>query len=308
MTDLPNVLILGGGELGSAVAHRLARAGMQVVIVDLARPTCIRRAVCFATALTRGSIRVEGVGAARAASIAGAPAIARSGRIPVLALEGEAGVPVARMARALGARFVVDARMLKRAGAISRRSAPLVIGLGPGLRAGRDAHVIVETNRGHNLGRLILKGTAEPNTGRPAEIGGRASERVVRAPVAGVFKCRVEIGKMVRKGQIVGKVAPRRMEEGARRGTFQAVKQPGVRGGNRKLRDDGGIPVRASIQGLLRGLIADHSRVGRGQKIGDIDPRGLAVDPFTISDKGRAVAGGVLEAIINWWVNRDGRR
>ena len=172
---------------------------------------------------------------------------------------------------------MVGARMLKRAGVISRRSAPLVVGLGPGLRAPKDAHAIIETNRGHNLGRVILKGTAEPDTGKPGEIGGRRAERVIRAPASGAFRAEVALGSMVRKDETLGKILP------------------------------GEAMVRATISGLLRGLIADGIPVKRGQKIGDVDPRGRKVDPLTISDKARAVAGGALEAIMNWWVGPDAR-
>jgi xanthine dehydrogenase accessory factor len=166
--------------------------------------------------------------------------------------------------------------MLKRNCGISTGLAPLVIGLGPGFRAPEDVHAVIETNRGHNLGRVIYDGGAEPDTGVPAAVEGYAKERVLRAPADGVFRARAAIGQTVSRGEILGLA--------------------------------GGAEVRASIAGLLRGLVADGTEVRRGQKIGDVDPRGAAIDVSTVSDKGRAVAGGVLEATMAWWVRSDDSR
>jgi xanthine dehydrogenase accessory factor len=262
---LPHVLVVGGGELGSAVSHRLVRSGIPVFVIDLDRPRCIRRRVCFATACYTGSHRLEGVTARKSGSVSEARDIIAAGEIPVLT--GDA----AGIAAEVKPEVLVDARMLKSYDDNHFNLAPLVIGLGPGFTAGRNAHVVVETNRGHNLGRVIYTGGAEARTGVPAEVMGFAAERVVRAPGDGVFSTAVEIGQVVAKGAVLGTV-------------------------------DGKIPVRAEIEGMVRGLIADGLQVARGRKIGDIDPRGRAVDPGTISDKGRAVAGGVLEAIMHWWM------
>jgi xanthine dehydrogenase accessory factor len=274
---LPAVLVIGGGELGSAVAHRLARAGMHVAVADLERPTCIRRQVCFAEALAGGTKEVEGVVGLRASSAGQAREIAATGRIAVLAVSA-GPTDYARLVSDLGVEVVVDARMLKRNEGISSGLAPLVIGLGPGFKAPGDAHVVIETNRGHNLGRVISSGEAEADTGEPGEIGGYSSERVIRAPDSGVFASGKPLGTVVARGDVVGRVG-------------------GVGG-------VGGAEVAAPIAGLLRGLVADGVAVECGRKIGDVDPRGAAIDVSTISDKGRAVAGGVLEAIMQFVAKR----
>jgi xanthine dehydrogenase accessory factor len=262
--DLPRVLIAGGGEIGSAVAHKLARSGMEVIIVDLDKPRCIRREVCFAMVCSGGRGVVEGIRARKASSAGEALEIVRTGDIPVLVGDFET------FASEIGPDVVVDARMLKRDQHISGDLAPLVVGLGPGFRAGKDVDVVIETKRGHNLGRVIYDGTAEAHTGVPAEVAGFSRERVVRAPESGTFTSRAALGKIVAKGEVLGVIG-------------------------------GTVAVTSEISGLLRGLVMDDVDVRRGQKIGDVDPRGAAIDYRTISDKGRSVAGGVLEAVMHWW-------
>ncbi len=266
--DLPRVIVVGAGELGSAVCHRLRRSGLAVVAVDIERPRCIRRRVCYAVALTGGSAEVEGVAAEKATAPAEAEEIMARGAIPVLAGDFRS------LLVPLGANVLVDATLRKRKSECIKGLAPLTIGLGPGFEAGKTADVVIETNRGHDLGRVIHRGSAEPNSGVPGEILGISRERVVRAPSAGVFGDGLEIGSLVNEGDRVGTVG-------------------------------GETEVSAPIDGILRGLIADGTAVDRGQKIGDVDPRGLKIDVDTISDKGRAVAGGVLEAIMSWWVTDD---
>jgi xanthine dehydrogenase accessory factor len=268
-------VVLGAGEVGSAVAHRLARAGMTVFAADLERPTCLRRGVCFAAALGEGSKVIEGVTAVRADTPDGALKAAGRNVVPVIAI-GSGDRDYGRLVGRLACDVLVDARMLKRNQGMSRAVARLVVGLGPGFKAPRDVHAAVETNRGHYLGRVIYDGEPEPDTGVPAGVDGHASERVIRAPADGVFTGGLAIGRQVSAGEPVGATGD-------------------------------GTEVRASIAGLLRGLVADGTPVARGQKIGDIDPRGAAIDPFSISDKGRAVAGGVLEAIMTWWTEADAR-
>ena len=273
--DLPRVLVVGGGEMGSAVAHRLVRAGMRVFVADLESPICVRRGVCFAAAPPEGRKEIEGVTGVRSPSVEDALEVAGKGMVPVVVLrQGERDYR--ELAALLAVEVVVDARMLKRNEGISKDVAPLVVGLGPGFRASRDVHAVVETNRGHNLGRVIYDGEPEPDTGVPAEIDGYGQERVIRAPDDGVFRAGAQIGQSVCRDETLGVVGQR-------------------------------TAVKASINGLLRGLVADGTLVRRGQKIGDVDPRDKAIDPFTISDKGRAVAGGVLEAIMRWWVRSDAR-
>jgi len=262
--SLPRILIVGGGELGSAATHRLARSGMAVVVVDLERPRCIRRNVCFAMACLEGSKEVEGIRARHVSSHEEALEVSARGGVAVLTGDFR------EIAASLRPDVIVDARMLKRDQDVSMELAPLVIGLGPGFVAGGNVHAVIETNRGHNLGRVIYEGGAEPFTGMPSEIGGFSKERVIRAPESGIFESRATLGTAVKKEQVVGVI-------------------------------DSRVDVLAPIAGLLRGLIGDGARVMRGQKIGDVDPRGSSVDPSTISDKGRAVGGGVLEAVMHWW-------
>jgi len=146
-------------------------------------------------------------------------------------------------------------------------AAELVIGLGPGFNAGQDVHAVVETKRGHNLGRVIYQGSATPDTGEPGIIGGYGRERLLRAPVDGTFKPAKEIGELIEKGELAASVDQ--------------------------------TPIRAEISGLVRGMLYPGLKVSRGFKVGDIDPRGAAVDHLKISDKARSIGGGVLEAILN---------
>ncbi|MFZ1947736.1 MAG: molybdenum hydroxylase [bacterium] len=293
---LPRILVLGGGELGSAVSHRLTAAGFDVAIADLEHPACIRRRVCFAEAVREGRKRVEGVVATSVPSAGGASGAIARGEIPVIAL-ADGAADYGRLAADLGADVVVDARMLKRNQGMSPRIASMVIGLGPGFRAPEDVHAVVETNRGPGLGSVIYRGSAEADTGLPAPVAGRAGERVIRAPVSGVFRSSAGLGEAVAEGEVVGTVEIG--DENRAAGGSAAARAP--EGATQ------GVPVTASIAGLLRGLAADGLRVERGQKIGDVDPRGSTVDPDRISDKGRAVAGGVLEAVMHWWVTCDDR-
>jgi xanthine dehydrogenase accessory factor len=283
---VPRVVIVGAGEMGSAVAHRLVRSGIEVLLVDLARPVCIRTGVCFAVALLDGSKRVEGVTAARVASPAEAIRVLACGEIPVAAV-GRDDAEWRAFAGAVGADVVVDARMLKRDSVISKDAARFVVGLGPGFAAGADVDAVVETNRGHDLGKVIYDGRAEPDTGIPGSIEGHTADRVIRAFRSGSFLDGVRIGALVAKGEVVGRIDG---SSGTSHGDAGSETM------------DRSADVVAPLKGLVRGLITDGATVERGQKIGDIDPRGKKVDPFTISDKGRAVAGGVLEAIMHWWI------
>ena len=232
------ILVRGGGDLGTGVAHRLNRSGFTVMVTELARPLAVRRAVAFAVV----------------------------DEVPVVVdLDGSV---VSRMKPPV----VVDARMAKRRLDTRLTDASLVIGLGPGLVAGQDCHAVVETNRGHNLGRVYWEGSAEADTGQPEPVLGAAGERVLRAPAGGVFTGRRQIGDQVHAGDVLGDVA--------------------------------GQPVTAKFDGVLRGLLHDGVAVTQGAKIGDVDPRGVRDFCFTISDKARAIGGGVLEALlagIEYW-------
>lgn len=260
----PLVLIKGAGEMASAVAWRLHRANLgRVCMLELENPLCVRRTVSFCTALDSGAAVVEGV-RARAARTRGE--IERAWRAGEIAV-----VRTADWARIAGLApdVVIDAILAKRNVGTRKDEAPLVIALGPGFAAGEDCHLVVETQRGHNLGRLIASGAAEPNTGVPGEIAGHTAARVLRAPAAGEFRSERAIGDMVRAREIVGHVA--------------------------------GQPVIAGIDGVLRGLIRPGTVVTRGLKVGDIDPRGRREYCDTISDKARAIAGAALEGVLRHW-------
>lgn len=265
------VLVRGAGEHASATAHRLHRCGMRVAMTEVAAPTAVRRAVAFCSAVWDGEADVEGVrGALWHAADAGALRSYGFERVAVFVDPGSA------VRRAWRPDVVVDARILKRNDDTSIADAPLVVALGPGYVAGRDAHVVVETNRGHDLGRLIHTGQAAPDTGVPGDIAGVRHERVLRAPAAGVFEEARAIGDRVAAGDVVGRVE--------------------------------GAEVRTAIAGVLRGLVRTGVPVTAGLKVGDVDPRGDVAACFTLSDKARTISGAVLEAVFAWEAARAGVR
>ena len=260
------VVLRGGGDLGTGVAYRLHRAGFPVVVLELAQPLTIRRTVAVSTAVREGEITVEGMPARLAASEAEAADTATGGTVAVLVEEGIPEFP-----RPLS--VLVDARLAKRNVGTTIDLAPLVVGLGPGFSAGRDCDAVVETKRGHRLGRVIWEGAPAPDTGIPGEVGGQSANRVIRAPAAGAVRWSVEIGDAVVAGQVIGRV--------------------------------GEAAVEASIGGVVRGLIADGYPAEPGLKLADIDSRGDAAVTLEISDKALAVGGGVLEAVLTWLNRRQ---
>lgn len=253
------VLILGAGELASATAHRLFRAGFDVALTEMNEPLAIRRAVCFCSTVWDGEIVVEGVRGR----------LWKPGMPPPPPRDHVAVVvdPEASMVGTWHPDVLVDARLLKRQGATTVAQAPLVISLGPGAVCGRDAHLVVETHRGHDLGRLIETGSASADTGIPGAIAGATAERVLRAPAAGRVRGVRVIGDLVQAGDLVAWVD----EE----------------------------PVRAKIAGVLRGILHDNVVVTLNTKLADVDPRGEIRACFTLSDKSRTISGAVLEAILN---------
>ena len=254
------VLVKGGGDLASGVVHRLHRAGMKVMVTELPQPTVIRRAVAFAAAIYEDVVEIEGVVGRRAASVEQALLSLHGDEVPVLPdAEGE-------MVSQWDADVLVDGIMAKRNTGTKIGDAPIVIGLGPGFVAGVEVHAVIETKRGHYLGRVILEGSAAPDTSIPGEVMGYSVERVLRAPCAGIFRGDRRIGDGVEAGETVGYVD--------------------------------GWPVVATVSGVVRGLLADGLAVREGMKVGDVDPRGVKEHCFTISDKARAIGGGVLEAIL----------
>ena len=254
-------MIRGAGDIASGVALRLRRAGMQVVMTEIARPTTIRRTVAFSDAVTNGEQRVEDVVARRAMDADEARALLQGSVLPVLV------DPDCASRAQLQPDALVDAILAKRNLGTAINDAPVVVGVGPGFTAGVDCHAVVETMRGHTLGRVYYEGAALPNTNIPGLIGGFAGERVLRAPCDGVVTGIRRIGDHVEAGETVAAVD--------------------------------GVPMWATITGVLRGLLADGVRVKRGMKSGDVDPRGEAAYCDTASDKALAVGGGVLEAILH---------
>lgn len=254
------ILVKGAGELASGVAWRLFRSGFQVVLTEVAQPLAVRRAVSFCEAVHDGVATVEGVVARRVGTVT--EALALRDAVPLLV------DPVAACRVELRPAAVVDAIMAKRNLGTAVTDAPVVVTLGPGFEAGCDCHAVVETQRGHWLGRVYYSGSALPDTGIPAERGGQSHGRVLRAPVSGVFVGAeaLQIGDSVSTGYLMGTV--------------------------------GDVPVHAAISGVLRGLIRSGTPVKAGVKIGDVDPICERDRCFTISDKALAVAGGVIEALL----------
>ncbi|HWI62958.1 MAG TPA: selenium-dependent molybdenum cofactor biosynthesis protein YqeB [Symbiobacteriaceae bacterium] len=250
------ILVKGAGELASGIAWRLVQCGFDVVMTEVPQPLAVRRTVSFCSAVYTGTWTVEGVTARLVDDVRHA----LPGEIPLLI------DPSASVASWLGPEAIVDAIMAKRNLGTCILDAPIVIGVGPGFTATVDCHAVVETQRGHWLGRAYTRGSALPNTGVPAERGGHSEGRIVRAPAAGRFTGVADIGFPVVPGQVLGKVD--------------------------------GIPVKAAIGGLLRGLVFDGTPVTPGLKIGDIDPVCEPERCHSISDKALAVAGGVLEALL----------
>lgn len=253
------VIIKGAGDLATGIAHRLFRSGFSVAMTELALPTVIRRTAAFAEAVFSVQMVVEEVVAVKT-ELADVWQVIDRGQIPVVV------DPQGLVVNLYKPLAVVDAMLAKKNMGTQLIDAPIVIGVGPGFIAGQDVHAVIESKRGHYLGRVITKGPALPNTGIPGEIGGYTKERILRAPCQGIFTSVGKIGDGVLAGDIVAYV------------------------------DD--QPVKASIAGILRGLLQDQLPAQEGMKIGDIDPRCILEHCFSISDKARAIGGGVLEAIL----------
>lgn len=261
-------VIRGGGDLGSGVALRLHHAGFRIIITELPEPLVVRRYVSFAETVYRGEFQVEGVTAHLASDVNAALEILRQGYIPVLVDPQAAVLDQLRSGLPTNAPFVlIDARIAKQAPGTSLGLASLVIGLGPGFVAGQNCHAVVETNRGHHLGRVIWEGAAESDTGLPESVAAHGGERVLRSPGDGVLTAHAQIGDRLEAGQLIAEV-------------------------------DGRL-IYAPFSGVLRGLLQPGLRVTRNLKIGDVDPRDDSRYCFQVSDKALAVGGGVLEAVLS---------
>lgn len=255
------VVIRGAGDLATGTAHRLCNAGFDVVMLELPRPLVVRRMVSFAAAVYEGEVEVEAVRSVLCPSPDQVSASLKKDVIPILI------DPEGHSLTKLKPEILIDAIMAKQNRVTKLTDAELVIGLGPGFTAGQDVHVVIETLRGHNLGRVIYQGSAAEDTAEPTEIEGYGKERLLRAPVDGIFKPLKKIGDLVKAGDIVASIDR--------------------------------TQIYAAIDGLVRGILYPGLTVATGMKVGDIDPRGTAVDYLTISDKARAIGGGVLEAIMH---------
>ncbi len=269
------VLIKGAGDLATGVAWRLHRSGFPVAMTELEHPLAVRRAVAFAQAVFDGRHTVEGI-TARRCTLEEAPQVLARGEIPMLV------DPEASSVAALRPRVLVDGIMAKRNTGTRMDDAPLVVALGPGFSAGVDCHAVIETNRGHFLGRVIWEGPAQKDTGIPGAVTGVGARhsRVLRAPIPGFVEPAYRIGDLVPQGAVLARVWNRQGE---------------------------GAAIHAPFPGVLRGLIHPSVPVPGGMKVGDLDPRVAPEHCFTISDKSLSIGGGVLEAILTFFFGGQGQ-
>ena len=256
------IAIKGAGDLASGIALRLWRSGYRVIFSELPIPLCIRRTIAFSSAVFDGSAAVEDAESIFIKNIDEAESIWEQNKLPVIVDE------TAEQILSLKPDVLVDARIIKTWRDDTHiTDAPLVIGLGPGFTAGENCHCVIETNRGHNLGRVFWTGSAEPDTGVPGTIKGEGIKRVIKAPCAGKFEPIAAIGDSVEVGQTIAVID--------------------------------GTEIHAQLAGIVRGIIYPGIPVWKNLKIMDIDPRGNRDHCFTVSDKATALGGGVLEAILS---------
>ncbi len=255
------VAVRGGGDIGTGVAHRIFRSGFKVIVLETPQPTVIRRKVSFAQAVYSGKIEIEGTTAVLIPDPKKAKEIWQDKCVPVLV------DPDMSSLKTIQPQILVEATLSKKNTCMSLNLAPLTIALGPGFTAGKDVDIVIETMRGHNLGRIIEKGAAAANTGIPEPVLGYTEKRVLRAPCDGVVKKGLSIGDAVNKGDTVCMIGKK--------------------------------PITSEVSGVLRGCIMNDLQVKKGAKIGDVDPRGITEYCFTISDKARTIGGSVLEAILS---------
>jgi xanthine dehydrogenase accessory factor len=256
------IVVKGGGEMATGVVCRLFKSGFtKICMTDVLQPQAVRREVSFCEAVYDGQKTVEGVTAGLIESYDQIQGVWDVGQIPII-VDPEAGV-----IEFLKPEVVVDAILAKKNLGTKIMDAPLTIGLGPGFCAGQDVRLAVETNRGHNLGRVLAKGEPEKNTGIPGVIAGYGAERVFRGPKEGRLKTFKDIGDFVEAGEVIAEVD--------------------------------GTAVKCQIKGVIRGMLRDGTIVWKGMKAGDIDPRGEKEYCYTVSEKARALGGSVLECILS---------
>lgn len=254
------VLIKGAGDLATGIAYRLKKSGFDVVMTEINNPTTVRRTVAFSQAIFDDEIEIEGIKGVKVNNINEIHKEIEKGNIPII-IDKEANI-----IKELKPKVVVDAIIAKKNLGTNINDAPIVIGVGPGFEAKKDCHLVIETKRGHYLGKVIEEGSAIPNTGVPGNIGGYTKERIIRASSNGKIRPVVKIGDYVKKGEVVAYID--------------------------------GVEVLAEIDGIVRGMLQEGIEVFKEMKSGDIDPRCEKNHCFTISDKARSIGGGVLEAIM----------
>jgi len=254
------ILIKGAGDLATGVAHRLKKCGFNIVMTEISKPTMVRRTVAFSQAVYDKEVEVEGIKAVLASEKKDIYSIIEDGNIAILIDEE------AKIVDEIKPDIIIDAIIAKKNLGTNINDGKIVIALGPGFTAGCDCHCVVETKRGHYLGKTIYSGSAIPNTGVPGAIGGYTKERIIRATDDGKISPVASIGDYVEKGDIVAYVNE--------------------------------TPIFAEINGIVRGMLQKDIKVFKGMKSGDIDPRCEKDHCFTISDKARSIGGGVLEAIL----------
>jgi xanthine dehydrogenase accessory factor len=255
------VIVRGGGDLATGTIHKLYRSGFRVLVLEVPKPTSIRRSVSFSEAVYESQVEIEGITAVHVHSISEIEQAFCNKKVPVII------DPEGKYIEEIKPKIVVDAIIAKKNMGTTRNMADITIALGPGFTAGKDVDIVIETSRGHNLGRLILSGKAKENTGIPGSIMGYSKERVIHSPCAGIMKNVVHIDAEVQKDEVIAYI--------------------------------GDTPIYATISGLLRGILRTGSIVTNGFKIADIDPRVTEkMNCYTISDKARSIAGGVLEAVL----------
>jgi len=255
------IVIRGGGEVASAIAHKLARSHFKICLTEVPRPVAVSRGVAFCEAVYDGEKEVDGVVAKRISSVGEITSTWRENKLPVLV------DPQTRVKDWLNPDIIIDAIMAKKNLGTKITDAQLVIGLGPGFHAGRDVHMVIETNDSENLGKVILAGEAEPDTRIPLNVGGFTDKRVLRSPSKGLFHPTKKLGDLVTAGDTVAYVDKH--------------------------------PVRAKIDGVVRALIRDEIKVDEDDKLGEVDPRRSKELYYAIRPRTRTIAGGVLEAILN---------
>lgn len=251
------VLIKGAGDLATGIAYRLKKSGFDIVMTEIDNPTTVRRTVAFSQAIFDNEIEIEGIKGIKVNNINEIHKEIKKGNIPII-IDKEANI-----IKKLKPKVIVDAIIAKKNLGTSINDAPIVIGVGPGFEAKKDCHLVIETKRGHYLGKVIEEGSAIPNTGIPGNIGGYTKERIIRASSNGKIRPVVKIGDYVKKGEVIAYID--------------------------------GVEVVAEIDGIVRGMLQEEIEVFKGMKSGDIDPRCEKDHCFTISDKARSIGGGVLE-------------